>query len=77
MCIQSLQRKSVSILISESSADIDQLAGKLGGSCYFCHLGHEGVTQSFLFRQESFAEQFLASVKVFPEFISGSVDSHL
>lgn len=77
MCIQSLSRKSVSILIQKSSADIDQLAARFGGACYFYHLGHDGLTQSFLFRQESFAEQFLVSVKVFPEFISGSFDSHL
>jgi|694.fasta_scaffold13897_9 hypothetical protein len=74
MCIASLARKSVSILIQKSSVGIDQLAGRLGGNCYFYHLGAEGVTQAFLFEKESYAEQFLISVKDFPEYISGSVD---
>ena len=54
MCIQSLQRKSISILIQKSSADIDQLAGRLGGNCYFYHLGTDGVTQSFLFTEDTY-----------------------
>lgn len=77
MCIQSLARKSVSILIDKSSADIDQLAGRLGGNCYFSYVGSDGVTQAFLFNQESYAEQFLSSVKAFPELISAKFDSHL
>jgi len=74
MCIQSLQRKSVSILISKSSVEIDQLAGRLGGNCYFYRLDKDGATQAFLFNQESSAEQFLNAVQFFDEFISASLD---
>ena len=74
MCMQSLQRKSVSILITKSSADIDQLAGRLGGNCYFYYTGSDGVSQAYLFNQESSAEQFLNAVQFFPEYISANAD---
>lgn len=74
MCIKSLQRKSISILITKSNADIDQLAGRLGGNCYFYHLGEDGLTQAYLFESESCAEQFLNAVQFFDEFISVNAD---
>lgn len=74
MCINSLARKSVSILIQKSSVGIDQLAGRLGGNCYFYHLDTEGITQAFLFTEESYAEQFMNAVQSFPEFISSKFD---
>jgi len=75
MCISSLQHKSVSVFLKKTSADIDQLAGRLGGNCYFYHLGHDGVTQSFLFESEANAHKFFEqALEGFPEVLSATYD---
>lgn len=77
MCNPSLARKSVSVDLNKSSVEIDQLAGRLGGNCYFLHVGGGCITQSFLFSEETIAQQFLNNVQFSPEFISGKIDEHL
>lgn len=75
MCIQSLARKSISVLLKRSTVGIDQLAGRLGGNCYFYHLGTEGVTQTFLFESEGNAHKFFEqALENFPEVISATYD---
>lgn len=44
------------------SCDVDQLAGRLGGSC----IKAEGNRQYFLFNLESYAWQFLGQIHNFP-----------
>jgi hypothetical protein len=75
MCIKSLARKSVVIDLQKSNSDVDQLAGRLGGGCYFFHVEENFITQAYLFSQESIAQQFLNAVQFFPEYISGKLDS--
>ena len=73
--MKSLQRKSVCINLNKSSIDVDQLAGRLGGNCYFYYLGKDGATQNFLFEQESSAQQFINAVQFYSEFISAEIES--
>jgi hypothetical protein len=75
MCLQSLQRKSVILDIQKSNSDIDQLAGRLGGNCYFFYVEENSIRQAYLFSQESIAQQFLNAVQFFPEYISAKLDS--
>jgi len=77
MCNPSLARKSVSVHLNKSSVDIDQLAGRLGGGCYFFYVGDGFIAQSFLFSEEKIATQFLNNVQFSPEFISGKIDENL
>ncbi|MEA5489297.1 MULTISPECIES: hypothetical protein [Pseudanabaena] len=61
--------------MNKSSVDVDQLAGRLGGNCYFFYVGSDSITQAFVFSKELIAQQFLNAVQFFPEFLSGKLDS--
>jgi hypothetical protein len=67
MCNPSLARKSVSVYLEQSSVEVDQLAGQLGGNCYDWFVGDELITQAFVFNQESFAEKFYKAVEHLPD----------
>lgn len=61
---------NVSIYLQAHSEDITKLARKLGGFCSQQLPVTQGIEQIFEFQLESRADQFFASVLLFPEVIS-------
>ncbi len=61
---------NVSIYLQEHSEDISKLARKLGGFCSKQVPIPQGIEQIFEFQLQSHADQFFASVLLFPEAMS-------
>lgn len=70
MCIQSLQPRGASVLIVNSSHEVDELAQSLGGETYQIFPRRVGFIKYFAFGSAEKAEQFRRSVGQFPNVLS-------
>lgn len=60
----------VSVYLESASADVSQLAGRLGGICTEENEIKYGIEQKFSFTLESFADQFHFAAFHYPQVIS-------
>lgn len=70
MCIESLQPRGVSVLIVDSSHEIDEFAKSLGGETYQIFPRPIGFIKYFAFGSSEKAENFRNSVGKFADVLS-------